>query len=79
VIDASGQALLPGFIDSHFHIDGDDALPALFLTRGARSRAMDRSLRGSAEIGRAYSAIVSRRPAFGRASARVPGGRVYRS
>ena len=37
VMDASGLALLPGFIDSHFHIDGDDALPALFLTRGVTS------------------------------------------
>src|SRR5262249_48597420 len=37
VIDANGLALLPGFIDSHFHIDGDDALPALFLTRGVTS------------------------------------------
>ena len=37
VIDASGLALLPGFIDSHFHIDGDDALPALFLTHGVTS------------------------------------------
>ncbi len=37
VIDAKGLALLPGFIDSHFHIDGDDALPALFLTRGVTS------------------------------------------
>jgi len=37
VIDASGWSLLPGFIDSHFHIDGDDALPALFLTHGVTS------------------------------------------
>jgi imidazolonepropionase-like amidohydrolase len=37
VIDASGLALLPGFIDSHFHIDGDGALPALFLTHGVTS------------------------------------------
>src|SRR5262245_14656786 len=37
VIDASGLALLPGFIDSHFHIDGDDALPALYLTEGVTS------------------------------------------
>lgn len=37
VVDASGLALLPGFIDSHFHIDGDNTLPALFLTRGVTS------------------------------------------
>src|SRR5262245_9225257 len=37
VIDGSGLALLPGFIDSHFHIDGDDTLPALFLTHGVTS------------------------------------------
>src|SRR5215468_8996531 len=37
LIDASGLALLPGFIDSHFHIDGDDALPALYLTHGVTS------------------------------------------
>src|SRR5262245_5396651 len=24
IIDAGGLTLLPGFIDSHFHIDGDD-------------------------------------------------------
>ena len=29
VIDARGLTLLPGLIDSHFHIDGDDPLPAL--------------------------------------------------
>ncbi|MGH9768068.1 MAG: amidohydrolase family protein [Blastocatellia bacterium] len=37
VVEANGLALLPGFIDSHFHIDGDGALPALFLTRGVTS------------------------------------------
>ncbi|MGH9832412.1 MAG: amidohydrolase family protein, partial [Blastocatellia bacterium] len=37
VIDARGLTLLPGFIDSHFHIDGDNTLPALFLTRGVTS------------------------------------------
>jgi imidazolonepropionase-like amidohydrolase len=37
IIDASGLTLLPGFIDSHFHIDGDDSLPALYLTHGVTS------------------------------------------
>jgi len=37
VIDARGWTLLPGFIDSHFHIDGDNTLPALFLTHGVTS------------------------------------------
>jgi imidazolonepropionase-like amidohydrolase len=37
VVDASGLTLLPGLIDSHFHIDGDDSLPALFLTHGVTS------------------------------------------
>src|SRR5262245_35308396 len=37
VIDASGLSLMPGFIDSHFHIDGDNELPALYLTHGVTS------------------------------------------
>src|SRR6185436_14216312 len=37
VIDAKGLTLLPGLIDAHFHIDGDDSLPALFLTHGVTS------------------------------------------
>src|SRR6185312_13648510 len=37
VIDAKGLTLLPGLIDSHFHIDGDDPLPALFLSHGVTS------------------------------------------
>ena len=37
VIDAKGLTLLPGLIDSHFHIDGDDQLPALYLTHGITS------------------------------------------
>jgi len=28
---------LPGLIDSHFHIDGDNGLPALYLTHGITS------------------------------------------
>jgi imidazolonepropionase-like amidohydrolase len=36
-IDGKGLTLLPGLIDSHFHIDGDDTLPALYLTHGITS------------------------------------------
>lgn len=36
VIDANGLTLLPGLIDAHFHIDGDD-LAALFLAHGVTS------------------------------------------
>ena len=37
VFEARGLTLLPGLIDAHFHIDGDDPLPALFLSRGVTS------------------------------------------
>jgi imidazolonepropionase-like amidohydrolase len=37
VFDAKGMTLLPGLIDAHFHIDGDDPLPALFLSHGVTS------------------------------------------
>ena len=37
VFDAKGLTLVPGLIDSHFHIDGDDGLPALYLTHGITS------------------------------------------
>ncbi|HKB66195.1 MAG TPA: amidohydrolase family protein [Pyrinomonadaceae bacterium] len=37
LIDAKGLTLLPGLIDSHFHIDGDDPLPSLYLTHGITS------------------------------------------
>lgn len=36
-VDARGFTLLPGLIDAHFHIDGDDGLPALYLTHGVTS------------------------------------------
>ncbi|HEX6728722.1 MAG TPA: amidohydrolase family protein [Pyrinomonadaceae bacterium] len=36
-VDGRGLTLLPGLIDSHFHIDGDDSLPALFLSHGVTS------------------------------------------
>jgi imidazolonepropionase-like amidohydrolase len=37
VVEARGLTLLPGLIDSHFHIDGDNELPALFLQNGITS------------------------------------------
>jgi imidazolonepropionase-like amidohydrolase len=37
VVEAAGLTLLPGLIDAHFHIDGDDPLPALYLTHGVTS------------------------------------------
>ncbi|WP_342083510.1 amidohydrolase family protein [Dyadobacter sp. OTU695] len=37
VVDARGLALLPGFIDSHFHLDGVQGLPAQFLQNGVTS------------------------------------------
>ena len=37
VVEATGLTLLPGLIDSHFHIDGDDSLPALYLSHGVTS------------------------------------------
>jgi imidazolonepropionase-like amidohydrolase len=37
VIAGEGLTLLPGLIDSHFHLDGDEKLPALFLSHGITS------------------------------------------
>ena len=37
VVEARGLTLLPGLIDSHFHLDGDNGLPALFLQHGITS------------------------------------------
>jgi imidazolonepropionase-like amidohydrolase len=37
VIDASGLTLLPGLMDSHFHLGSDETLPALFLSHGITS------------------------------------------
>ena len=34
IVDGRGMSLLPGFIDAHFHIDGMNDLPALFLQHG---------------------------------------------
>jgi imidazolonepropionase-like amidohydrolase len=62
VIDAKGLTLLPGLIDSHFHIDGDDSLPALYLTHGITSirdpgqwiEAYDVSRKGPAPVPRLF-------------------------
>src|ERR1041384_679576 len=37
IVDAKGLTLVPGLIDAHFHIDGDDPLPALYLSHGITS------------------------------------------
>ncbi|MDQ3011947.1 MAG: amidohydrolase family protein [Acidobacteriota bacterium] len=37
VIKAKGLSLLPGLIDSHFHLDGDEGLPAVYLSHGVTS------------------------------------------
>jgi len=37
LIEADGLTLLPGLIDAHFHLDGDEGLPSLFLSHGVTS------------------------------------------
>jgi imidazolonepropionase-like amidohydrolase len=37
VIEAGGLTLLPGLIDAHFHLDGDEGLPSLYLSHGVTS------------------------------------------
>jgi len=37
IVDARGLTLLPGLIDSHFHLDADGGLPSLFLSHGITS------------------------------------------
>ena len=62
VIDAKGLTVLPGLIDSHFHIDGDDPLPALYLMHGITSirdpgqwtEAYDVARKGPAPIPRLF-------------------------
>jgi adenine deaminase len=43
VFDAKGLTLLPGLIDAHFHIDGDDSLPALYLSHGITLSLINKS------------------------------------
>ena len=62
VINATGLTLLPGLIDSHFHIDGDDPLPALYLSHGVTSlrdpgqwiEAYDAARKASAPVPRLF-------------------------
>lgn len=52
VYEARGMTLLPGLIDAHFHIDGDDPLPALYLSHGVTS------LRDPGQWMEAYAAAI---------------------
>jgi len=62
IVDAKGLTLLPGLIDSHFHIDGDDPLPALYLSHGVTSirdpgqwiEAYDKARKASAPVPRLF-------------------------
>ena len=64
VFEARGMTLLPGLIDAHFHIDGDDGLPALYLSHGVTS------LRDPGQWMEAYDAAVG-------ASHRAPVPRLF--
>jgi imidazolonepropionase-like amidohydrolase len=37
IVNGKGMSLLPGFIDSHFHLDGENGLTSLFLQHGVTS------------------------------------------
>ena len=37
VVDGTGLSIMPGLIDAHFHLDGDQGLPALYLRHGITS------------------------------------------
>ena len=62
VVDAKGLTLVPGLIDSHFHIDGDNPLPALYLSHGVTSvrdpgqwiEAYDAARKASATVPRLF-------------------------
>jgi len=62
IVDAKGLTIVPGLIDSHFHIDGDDPLPALYLSHGVTSlrdpgqwiEAYDNARKASAPIPRLF-------------------------
>ena len=62
VVDGKGLTLIPGLIDSHFHIDGDDPLPALYMSHGVTSvrdpgqliEAYDAARKASAPVPRLF-------------------------
>jgi imidazolonepropionase-like amidohydrolase len=62
IVDGKGLTLVPGLVDSHFHIDGDDPLPALYLSHGVTSlrdpgqwiEAYDNARKASAPIPRLF-------------------------
>jgi len=64
VVDAKGLTLLPGLIDAHFHLDGEDGLPPLYLSHGVTSvrdpgawiEAYETVRKGSAPIPRLFLA-----------------------
>ena len=75
IIDAKGLTLLPGLIDAHFHIDGDDPLPGLYLSHGVTSlrdpgqwiEAYDVARKGPGPIARLFLCgphLDSQPPAF---------------
>ena len=37
ILEARGLTVLPGLLDAHFHLDGNNKLPALFLSHGVTS------------------------------------------
>ncbi len=37
IVDAKGMSVVPGLLDAHFHIDGDDPLPGMYLKHGVTS------------------------------------------
>lgn len=37
MVDGAGLSVVPGLIDAHFHLDGDQGLPSLYLSHGITS------------------------------------------
>jgi len=64
VVSAQGLTIVPGLIDSHFHLDNDDKLPSLYLSHGVTSardpgawiEAYDTVLKSTEQIPRLFLA-----------------------